>query len=203
MIPSDHREDQSYGNGSHIIYSDGHGKTWKLGSTLQPGANECQTVELADGSLMLNIRMQTYNQARRAVAISKDSGESWSGFKHDKNLPGPICQASFIRYSLANGGGKNRLLFSNPNSVGDPNSSDKKKRKGSRVNMTVRMSYDEGKTWPVARQVHAEASAYSCLAVLANGEIGLLYEKGEGQQYDRLTFARFSVDWLTERKDRK
>ena len=62
VIPCDHREDETYGNGSHTIYSDDHGATWQLSALIAPGANECQVVELADGSLKMNIRMQTYSE---------------------------------------------------------------------------------------------------------------------------------------------
>ena len=196
VIPSDHRHDASYGNGSHMVYSDDHGKTWTRGQSVKPGANECQVVELDDGALMLNIRMQTYNKGSRAVSVSKDGGETWGELTHDENLPGPICQASIINATTPED--KPVLLFSNPHSAGDPEAKDKKKRKGKRINMTVKVSYDEGKSWPVARQVHPNASAYSCLTVLRNGEIGLLYEKGEGSQYNKITFARFPIEWLTE-----
>ena len=63
--------------------------------------------------------------------------------------------------------------------------------------MTVRLSRDEGKTWPVARVLHEGPSAYSCLAMLPNGDIGCLYERGEKNAYETLTFARFSRASLT------
>jgi sialidase-1 len=66
-----------------------------------------------------------------------------------------------------------------------------------RVNMTVRMSFDEGGTWPVARQIHAGPTAYSALAVLPDRTIGLLYERGDKQPYEKITFARLSLEWLT------
>lgn len=65
-IPSDHRDDAAYRNGSHMIYSDDHGATWQRGEPLFPGPNECQAVELADGALLLNIRMQSHGQGSRA-----------------------------------------------------------------------------------------------------------------------------------------
>ena len=57
--------------------------------------------------------------------------------------------------------------------------------------MTVRLSYDEGKSWPVSRLVHEGPSAYSSLAILHDGTIGLLYEGGEEHPYEGITFARF------------
>ena len=71
-----------------------------------------------------------------------------------------------IRYTLATEQGKNRLLFSNPAS-----------EKG-RVNGTVRLSYDEGQTWPVGKSVEPGWAAYSDLAVTKDGK--KLYDK---QQY--------------------
>jgi sialidase-1 len=50
----------------------------------------------------------------------------------------------------------------------------------------------------VARLLHEGPSAYSSLAVLRDKTIGLLYERGETQPYERITFARFSPRWLTE-----
>ena len=68
--------------------------------------------------------------------------------------------------------------------------------------MTVRVSYDEGLTWPVARVIHEGPSAYSSLVVLPDGSIGLLFERGDRSPYERITFARLTLDWLTDGKDR-
>lgn len=45
-----------------------------------------------------------------------------------------------------------------------------------RTHMTIRASYDEGRTWPVSKLLHAGPSSYSHLAVLLDGEIVCLYE---------------------------
>ena len=68
---------------------------------------------------------------------------------------------------------------------------------GQRRGMTVRMSEDEGKTWPVSRVLWPGAAAYSCLAVLPGGDIARLFEAGEEHPYQRIILARFSRDWLT------
>ena len=174
---------------SAVIYSDDHGKTWQLGAGAGPATNECQVVELADGRLMLNMR-NNHGKGCRAVATSRDGGETWSELSHDYALIEPRCQASFIRYTSRPGGhAKNRLLFSNP--------AHKKKR----VNMTVRLSYDEGKSWAISKVVYPGPSAYSCLTVLRDGSIGLLYENGKDIPYERITFARFNLEWLTDGLD--
>ncbi|MCA9438996.1 MAG: exo-alpha-sialidase, partial [Candidatus Omnitrophica bacterium] len=69
-----------------------------------------------------------------------------------------------------------------------------------RNELTVRVSYDEGKTWPVAKCIEPGFAAYSCLAVLPDGDIGCLYEQAIKEGYDSIAFARFSYDWLTNQK---
>ncbi|MHC4227971.1 MAG: sialidase family protein [Planctomycetota bacterium] len=195
VIPCDYTDKN--GHGSHIIYSDDHGKSWQLGGLVSGGCNECQVVELADGKLMLNMRMQENGQGKRGIATSQDGGLTWSELRLDPVLIEPVCQASFLRYTLASTGGRNRLLFSNPASAPAPGQS-----RGDRVKMTVRMSYDEGKTWPISKRLHAGPSAYSCLAMLPDGDIGCLYEGGR-TRYGEIVFARFSLEWLTDGKDRR
>lgn len=188
VIPCDYALLGTRDYGSHIIYSDDRGETWKIGGDVFPGCNECQAVELEDGSVMLNMRSNKEKLCRQ-IAISKDAGLTFSEAASDLTLVEPVCQASFLRYTTSKDGGRSRLLFSNPASL-------------RRNMMTVRMSYDEGKTWPVAKLLDPRDAAYSCLAALPNGEIGLLYECGEKDAYQTITFARFSLEWLTEGKDR-
>lgn len=186
VVPCDNRDPKlSEQLQSHVFYSDDAGKTWQLGGIVGPKCNECQIVELADGALMLNIRSYRGTN-RRLVAISKDGGATFAAPTEDAALIEPICQASLVRLAAEKGG----LLFSNPAS--------KKRDK-----MTVRLSLDEGKTWPHAQVLHDGPSAYSCLAVLPAGEIGCLYERGEKHAYETLTFARFGRAWLDNRSDKK
>jgi sialidase-1 len=64
------------------------------------------------------------------------------------------------------------------------------------------VSYDEGATWPVSRVVHDGPAAYSSLVVLPDGTIGLLFERGATSPYETITFARFTLEWLTGGRDR-
>jgi len=54
----------------------------------------------------------------------------------------------------------------------------------------VRVSYDEGKIWPVSKVVNPGRSAYSNLVALPDGMIGVLYERGD------IAFVTFSLEWL-------
>lgn len=187
LIPCDHYVRGSGMRRSHVIYSDDHGTTWKLGGVVGDHTNECQLVECEDGSLLINMR--SYHQKnRRALATSRDGGLTWSPVTLDDTLLEPVCQASLVRYTTQARHGKSRLLFANPAST-------------RREKMTVRLSYDEGKTWPVARLLHAGPSAYSALAVLPDLTVGCLYERGVKTYSDRLVFARFTAAWLTDNKD--
>ena len=65
-----------------------------------------------------------------------------------------------------------------------------------RTQMTIRLTTDGGKTWPIQEVLHNGPAAYSDLALLPSGEIACLYERGTGDPYEKLTFARFPVKWV-------
>jgi sialidase-1 len=189
LIPCDHRErdrqDWGKGGASHIVYSDDHGKTWKLGESTAFGMNECQAVETADGGVLLSMRNYLATK-QRAFSLSKDGGLTWSPPRLNEQVFCPVCQASIVRHSLAP---ENRILHSGPGGPG-------------RTAMTVRVSYDEGKGWPFAAVLYAGPTAYSDLVVFPDGSIGCLFERGQRRAYERITFARFSLAWVTGGKDR-
>ena len=188
VIPCDHGEAVTKKYYSHIIYSDDQGKSWEMGGSAGDKTNECQVLELADGTLLLNMR--NYSASRlRAISTSKDGGLTWSEVTYDHMLYEPICQASLLRFTDEKRAGKNRILFSNPAS------------NTSRIMLTVRLSYDECETWPVARTLHPGPSAYSCLAILPDSTTACLYERGEQHPYEKITFAHFNLEWLTDGKD--
>lgn len=192
VIPCDHNvaEPQDIRR-SHVIYSDDHGRTWKIGGMVGDDVNECQVVELADGRLMLNMRNYAKGegrQSRRAVVTSRDNGLTWSPIGWAPELVEPVCQASFIRFTKRPEYPKNRLLFANPAST-------------KRDKMTIRVSYDEGQSWPVAREIYPGPSAYSALAVLPDMTVGCLYERGAKHPYETIMFARQSIEWITNGAD--
>lgn len=185
VIPCDHIEAGTGRYYSHVIYSDDHGQTWALGgSTPEHQVNECEVVELTGGRLLLNMRNYDRSQRTRQQASSADGGLAWSQQRHVPELIEPICQASIRRFSWPGPDRQSVILFSNPASA-------------KRENLTVRASFDEGETWPVSRQLDSRCAAYSCLAVLPDGVVSILYEAGERSPYENLVFARFPLEWLS------
>lgn len=174
IIPCDHKSlpeggPQTYH--SHILYSDDHGESWHIGSQTGHGLNECEAVELENGDLMLNSRNHGVDEFYRGVSISKDGGRSFSSFHRDPALLEPRCQASIRRYCWSSGDEPGIILFSNP------------ARKW-RDFLMLRMSYDDGKTWPDARIIFPFTTAYSDIAVLPDGRIGVLFERDNHTKVD-------------------
>jgi sialidase-1 len=188
VIPANHA-DASGVHRSHLILSDDRGGSWRLGASADAGTNESQVVELTGGRLMLNMRNHPpRTENHRLVATSLDGGRTLSATSPDAALVEPPAQASLLRLTTSATHDRNRLLFANPASA-------------RRERMTVRLSYDEGASWPVSKRIHDGPSAYSSLVVLPDLSIGLLFERGAASPYENVTFARFTLDWLTDGND--
>lgn len=162
---------------SQLIYSDDKGETWKLGGVVsEHGGNESSVVELGNGELMLNMRNYNREESKtRSYAISKDGGETISKMHYLPELIEPICQGSTLNL-MKDGKIGNNILFSNPAST------------ESREKMTIKLSEDNGQTWPYAYLVYSGPSAYSDLVNLPDGNIGLLYEYGINNPYEKIGF---------------
>lgn len=172
-----------------MICSDDGGKSWYVRSNAaSPTGNEAKIVELDNGNLMMNIRNEQPHC--RKITESPDQGKTWGTPCYAHELTDPFVNGDFIRYtSVLDGYEKSRLLFSI--------AADSSRRQ----NLTVFLSYDEGKTWGISKVINPGPSGYSSLTVLPDGTIGCFYENGEHEQY-QLYFARFSLEWLTGGKDR-
>ena len=176
---------------SHVVFSDDGGRSWQIGGSADAGTNESQVVELADGRLMLNMRNHPPKAENfRMVATSDDGGRTWSQAKPDRALIEPPAQASLLRWTTAAAGGRNRLLFSNPASA---------RRERMTVRSERRRGRDAGRS---SRVVHEGPAAYSSLVVLPDRSIGLLFERGDRSPYEKITFVRLTLEWLTEGRDR-
>lgn len=172
---------------SYCFYSDDHGKTWQVGRPLDANASdECEVVELADGGLYMNARSRQ-GKKQRAFAFSGDGGKSWSPVKYDPKLPERSCQGSIVRLTGSKHFSKSRIVLASPAD------------RDARRQFTVRVSYDECRTWPVAKVLYAGSAAYSDLAVTQRQEILCLYE---ADSYSKIVLERFGIAWLTDGADR-
>ncbi|MDP6468801.1 MAG: sialidase family protein [Pirellulaceae bacterium] len=191
LFPANFRKsfDKRQPSYSHVIFSDDHGKTWKLGGILDDYTNECQLAEIVEkGKPGLLINMRNHwgrggfpkKSGSRLVARSFDGGQSWDAEAMDKALPEPPCQASLYRYSFAAKDEPSRLLFANPIGPG-------------RSNLRVRLSLDEGRTWPHGKLISVGSTAYSCMARLPDDRVGIIYERAN---YQRISLSTFPVDSL-------
>lgn len=184
VIPANHsvwREGKSVYR-AHVVYSDDHGKSWKLGGVEGDQTNESAVAELNDGRLVQNMRSY-HGKNRRAVAISRDSGDSWSPVTLDETLIEPVCQASLVSVVSRDQAARMILAFSNPASL-------------HRERLTVRFSPDGGTTWPGGVVVHAGPSGYSSLAQISPTAVGCLFENGRESPYERI-----SMTWVPIGKD--
>lgn len=178
VIPCNHVEADTRQSVSHVIWSDDHGKTWTLGGHAQDSTNESTIAELSNGRLMLNMR-NTGKTRHRQIAISKNAGKKFSPSAPDSVLIEPVCEGNLL--ALRAPDGRRGLAFSNPASV------------VGRVDMTVRISYDDGRTWPLQQLLYSGPSAYSCLTLLPDGRLSCLYEAGKQRPYEGIVFE--TINW--------
>jgi sialidase-1 len=192
------------------IYSDDHGETWKRGdivvnnSAEVPNPSETHAVELENGNVMLNIRNES-PKLRRLQSISPDGAANWSKPVFVEDLFEPVCNAAIERLSYKKTSGKSRILFCNPDSEADTIGL-KNKSRGRRTHLTLKLSYDEGKTYPVKKLIDAGRSGYCDMVVGSDGTIYILYEQGErnnsGTVPQSLYLVKTNLEWLTDNKDK-
>ena len=173
---------------SYVFYSDDSGQTWSVGGALTSNqSDECEVVELHDGTVYMNARSRQ-NQKKRAVAISRDGGLSWSPITFDPLLPEPSCQGAVVRFMHRTPSQTSSLVLVFPR---NPNA---------RQNLTAHLSNDEGLTWVLRRPIYAGPAAYSDLTVNADQQILCLFEK---DNYSSLSLVRFNLCWITESRENK
>lgn len=185
-----------------VIYSDDHGQTWKAGDLVcqhpDPLINPSETVavQLSDDRVLLNIRSESRNY-RRALSYSSDGATDWSAIRFHEQLYEPICMAGIVRLPQPFANNNSTFVFTNPDSR-ENSGFHGKHRFRHRENVTVRLSFDDCETWPVARSLEPGISGYTDLAVGPDGTIYCVYERGgaDGFAFQRLTLARFNREWI-------
>ena len=181
------------------LISDDGGTTWECGEIIYSGekegddflwVNESQAVELSDGSVLMNMRHNGQNRYRYTT-VSPNGQSQFSKPVPDKQLPDAICFGSIIRDQEGN------ILFVNCAN----NQAVQKNGWPERKNLTVKISYDDAKTWSYARQL-AEVGGYADMAVSPDGKRYYCFFE-EGHPIDNLdpanlTLAIFGEAYMTE-----
>lgn len=183
------------------IYSDDAGRTWERGEMLPDtirNMNETVAVQLRDGSVLLNIRNEAADY-RRAVSISRDGASGWSTPRFDPNLKEPICMGNILRLPDTQDG-RGRILFSNPDTLDLSSNPAADGKWIERKNVSVKLSYDDCRSWPVSKVIEPGLSGYTDLAVTGDGVMHLFFERGgiDGNIFVTryLSLASFDLGWL-------
>ena len=185
-----------------VIYSDDHGETWHRGASPNGGrlfkgatidsrtlandeasTHESTLVELKGGRLMVLMRNQ-HPSGRVATAISGDGGETWGEVTYHPDIPEIFSQPNAIAIDGRVGGagsGESLYVFANASQL-----------MPYRGNGVLRVSMDEGKTWPITRTFNPGHYVYQSIAYLPSGKIGLLWEN----EWQGLYFTQIPFNWF-------
>jgi sialidase-1 len=178
---------------SATIYSDDHGQTWHAGEIAVPDEgdfgdpNETMITTLSDNRVML-VSRSVSKANRKLITVSADGATGWSTPVFHDQLWEPVCMASIAPHPSRPG----TLIFSNPHTLArDPSGNEIPAGRGPRKNLSIKVSHDDGLTWPISKTLESGPSAYSDLAILPGGDVLCLYE---GDQ--TIVVARFNLPWI-------
>jgi sialidase-1 len=174
-------DDDSLKTASFALYSDDGGKSWKRGQQINAHTTENQIVELDDGRLMIDARQKDAINTRW-MAISNDQGQTWTQ-PEPSHISAQIC-ASIIKYPQPNHN-NSLLIWSGIKGPG-------------RTNLILRLSKDQGQSFPVELLIGQGPTAYSVLTLLDKGDVGILWEGGKESPYEKIIFTRIPRDVIMQ-----
>ncbi|GAA4605921.1 sialidase-1 [Actinoplanes octamycinicus] len=168
------------------VYSDDHGVTWKRGGSAGAPVNESKVLERGSGAVVQNMR---HNSTRsRFYATSTDGGITFGAATASAVLTDPLCNADEISYLRPSEVGANAAPIRTRTALFSNNA-----HPSARNDLTVRLSADDGTTWPARALIKPGGAGYSTMAVLPDGTIGDLYEVGDS---GGIHLARFTAGWV-------
>ncbi|GAB5451183.1 MAG: sialidase family protein [Halioglobus sp.] len=173
---------------SYATYSDDDGITWLMGQQAENpasiSADETQLVELKGGKLLMTVRAR----GQRMLAYSNDGGETFTPLKIQMDLPDSGAMGSAARLQ--------------DSALGDVllHSLSTTRINGRRSRGAVYMSTDEGYNWQGHRVYHPGSFDYSSIALLPDGDIGILgeFDWGVEGKFNEVRFVRVDPQWLLE-----
>ncbi len=182
------KSDEYGGWANAVAWSDDEGETWHLSNNIPREGmtgygNEAQVAERSDGSILFVARSQ--GGYYRQVSVSRDGGVHWSNMQIDFGLPGTPCMGALL--AVERDGGERFLLQSSP------------ANRYARNTGTIRVSTDDGKSWPYAKVVVPGFFAYSCMAPLQEDKVALLYETERSRTIRLMTLSMEEI--MKEKKN--
>lgn len=172
----------------YFFMSEDGGDTWAVrGTSGTTRADEPKTLERNNGDLSIFVRAGGYNFHN----VTSDDGETWHYAPETRfttGISGNACDGEYMVWcSTLDGNPWNIALETLPNS-------------GSRQNVSICLSTDEGETFGTPKTICPWGSGYSTCVVLPDGTLGVYYE--EDGYYNAsnyvLRFVRFSLDWASD-----
>lgn len=171
----------------NFISKDG-GDTWELyGKSGTTAADEPKVLERNNGDLAISVRTGGYNFHN----VSTNDGLTWTKSpqtRFNTGISGNACDGEYMVWSSKlDGNPWNIVLQTGPNS-------------GSRENVSIALSTDEGETFGTPKTICPAGSAYSAATVLPDGTLGVYYEENGVFGGYTMRFVRFSLDWASNGK---
>jgi sialidase-1 len=155
-----------------VLFSRDEGETWERGETIGAerglvSPNEASLAELpGEEGFYMTVRCA---DGRRAAAYSPDGHGDWYGCGPAPGLVDPVCFGSVAAWYPK--GPEPALLFVNCESATD------------RVNLTLKASFDGGRTWTYKETVDSLRGGYADTGVdPVSGSIYVFYETGRGER---------------------
>ena len=174
-------------NSQHFYFfmSKDGGQSWYVsGTSGTSGADEPKTLERNNGDLAISVRSSGYNYYN----YTSNDGETWhlpSQTRFTSGISGNACDGEYMVWcSTVEGNAWNIAFQTLPYS-------------GSRQNVSIALSTDEGATFGTPKTICPIGSAYSAAVVLPDGTLGVYYEENGVFGGFTMRFVRFSLDWAS------
>ena len=174
-------------NSQHFYFfmSKDGGKNWYVsGTSGTASADEPKSLERNNGDLSISVRASGYNYHN----VTSNDGATWqypSQTRFNTGITGNACDGEYMVWcSTLEGNPWNIALQTLPNS-------------GSRENVSIALSTDEGETFDDPKTICPRGSCYSATVVLPDGTLGVYYEENGVSDAFVMRFVRFSLDWAS------
>lgn len=169
----------------YFFMSKDGGKNWYVsGTSGTASADEPKSLERNNGDLAISVRATGYNYHN----VTSNDGATWhypSQTRFNTGISGNACDGEYMVWcSTLEGNPWNIALQTLPNS-------------GSRENVSIALSTDEGETFGDPKTICPRGSCYSATVVLPDGTLGVYYEENGVSNAFVMRFVRFSLDWAS------